>query len=509
MTLSLLIIAASGLIEFYSPPGIYAGCGYTIAIMLTLYSESKRTTILTATGAVGVILLSVFFLHRQEDFYIANINHVFSLTGVIIAMFIVRYVKEIQEKAEKDNKQMVSLFNNSTEGIILTKSTGIIVMANPHANNLFGYTEDELLGQKMEILIPENVRSQHVSYRNKFNQKPVNRPMGAGRDLYAKRKDGSVFPVEISLSHFRLGKEAYVVAFIIDITIRKESEAVLLQQRQKLEAVSKEVRKLNLDLEQKVEDRTMMLRETLVQLEKSKEELATALEKEKELSDLKSRFVSTVSHEFRTPLSTILSSAALVGRYSLTEDQNKRERHVDRIKENVKHMNAMLEDLLSLGKLEEGLEEAKCEVFSLHNFMSEFIDEMTESDLKNQEIVYEEIGEEMIHTDKRLLRNILTNLLSNAMKFSPENSVIVIRVENKNENATISVKDSGIGISKSDQQNLFERFFRARNAANIQGTGLGLHIISKYIELLGGKITLQSEIGKGSIFTISIPNINE
>lgn len=506
MTLSLLTIAASGIIEVFSPPGIYAGCGYTIAIMLTLYSKSKRTTILTAVGAAAVILISAFFLHPREDVYIASINHVFSLTGVVIAMFIVMYVKEIQEKAEHDNKQMVSLFNNATEGIILTNHSGTIVMGNPHANSLFGYSADELIGQKMEILLPESVRSLHVKERNKFNEAPVNRPMGAGRDLYAKRKDGSVFPVEISLSHFRIGKETYVVAFIIDITIRKESEKILLQQQEKLEAVSREVRKLNMDLEQKVEDRTMMLRETLVQLEKSKEELAIALEKEKELSDLKSRFVSTVSHEFRTPLSTILSSAALLGKYTTTEDQPKRERHVGRIKENVKHMNAMLEDLLSLGKLEEGIEEVSCEVFSLHKFMLEFIDEMTESDLNNQEIVYEEIGEEMVNTDKRLLRNILTNLVSNAMKFSPENSVIYIHVESKNAKVTISVKDSGIGISESDRQNLFERFFRARNAANIPGTGLGLHIISKYLELLGGTITLQSEIGKGSVFTISIPN---
>jgi len=401
---------------------------------------------------------------------------------------------------------MASLFAYATEGIILANRKGEIILVNPFGEKMFGYTKEELVGQRIEILIPKELKQKHVVHREHFHQNPVSRSMGAGRDLFAQRKDGTTFPVEISLSHYKASDEEFVIAFIIDITIRKENEKVLREQKDELERVSKEIKQLNIDLERKVEDRTMMLRETLAQLERSKDELAESLEKEKELSDLKTRFVSTVSHEFRTPLSTVLSSAALLSKYVTSEDQAKRDRHIVRIKESVKHLSGMLEDLLSLGKLEEGLIEAKPEPFACEEFMNEFINEMQEIAKPGQKIKFSHSGSNQIVSDKRLLKNILNNLVSNAIKFSPEDAVIEIFCSNENNVITLSVADKGIGISEEDKQHLFERFFRARNAFNIEGTGLGLHIVSKYIELLQGTIDMQSEIGKGSKFTISIPS---
>jgi len=401
---------------------------------------------------------------------------------------------------------MASLFANATEGIVLANRAGEIVLVNPCAEKMFGFTKEEMIGQKIEILLPDAVRMKHVEHRESFHKNPVNRSMGAGRDLFAKRKDGSVFPVEISLSHYNLEGQVYVIAFVIDITIRKHNEDIQRMQREELQRVSNEIKKLNAELEQKVQDRTMMLRETLAQLETSKEELEQALEREKELSDLKSRFVSTVSHEFRTPLAAVLSSASLIGKYVKEEEQEKREKHIGRIKESIKHLNDMLEDLLSLGKLEEGLVEAKLQSFNCIEFMGDFIAEMKAIAKSGQQITFVHSGGNDVVSDRRLLRNILLNLVSNAIKFSPENSLIEISCVNKNEELAVSVKDSGIGISEEDKQHLFERFFRARNAQNIQGTGLGLHIVSKYLELLNGKINLQSEVDKGTTFTITIPN---
>jgi len=401
---------------------------------------------------------------------------------------------------------MASLFANATEGIVLANRAGQIVLVNPFAEKMFGFTKQEMIGQQIEILLPNDIREKHVHHREGFHANPVNRNMGVGRDLFAKRKDGSVFPVEVSLSHYMLNDEAFVIAFVIDITVRKEHEEIQRQQKAELERVTSEIKKLNSELEQKVADRTMMLRETLAQLETSKDELEHALEKEKELSDLKSRFVSTVSHEFRTPLAAVLSSASLLGKYTKEEDQEKREKHVARIKEGVKHLNMMLEDLLSLGKLEEGLVEAKKDTVPCKAFMDDFISDMKEILKHGQQIKFVHEGSDEVFTDKRLLKNILLNLVSNAIKFSPEDSTIEVGCSNKKEQMVLTVKDNGIGISAEDQQHLFERFFRARNAANIQGTGLGLHIVSKYIELLNGKIELQSEENKGTIFTISIPN---
>ncbi|MFN8321700.1 MAG: PAS domain-containing sensor histidine kinase [Chitinophagales bacterium] len=503
--LSGFIILLSAIIESYSPAGVYLGCGYIIAVMLTLYAPSKLNSIVASVASSIVILFSVFYLHEDESFMIVTVNHLCSLIGVIMAMFFVLFVKKIQSRADDINKQLSSLFANATEGILLTNRNGKIVLVNPCAEKMFGYDQDELLDKKIEILIPDSFKHSHVTHREGFHEKPVNRSMGAGRDLFAKRKDGNSFPVEISLSHFNSGRESYAIAFIIDITIRKNSEVILLQQKQELERISNEVKQLNMGLERKVEDRTMMLRETLAQLEQSKEELELSLEKEKELNDLKTRFVSTVSHEFRTPLSTVLSSAALISRYTSSEDQDKRDRHIARIKDSVKHLNDMLEDLLSLSKLEEGLIGAKPEPFNLTVFLHDFVNEMQEICGKGQQILLSITDEGEAVTDKRLLKNILLNLTSNAIKFSPENSAIEISAIHTSEQLSVSVKDSGIGISKEDQQHLFQRFFRARNAANIQGTGLGLHIVSRYLELLKGNISLQSELGGGTTFTVSIP----
>ena len=405
-----------------------------------------------------------------------------------------------------NNVMMASLFENATEGIVLANRGGQIVLVNPCAEKMFGFTKDEMVGQPIEILLPQDIREEHVHHRHSFHANPINRNMGAGRDLHAKRKNGSVFPVEVSLSHYILNDETFVIAFVIDITVRKQHEEIQRQQQADLERVTSEIKKLNSELEQKVQDRTIMLRETLAQLENSKDDLERALEREKELSDLKSRFVSTVSHEFRTPLAAVLSSAALLGKYTKTEEQEKRDKHVARIKEGVQHLNSMLEDLLSLGKLEEGLVEAKKDVVQCREFMEDFMSDVKEILKPGQQLEFAHTGIDDFYTDKRLMKNIMLNLISNAIKFSPDDGVIEISCTNTTGQVVLSVKDSGIGISKEDQEHLFERFFRARNASNIQGTGLGLHIVSKYIELLNGKIELQSEENNGTIFTITIPN---
>lgn len=508
LLLSVIFMLVSVFSEWLGATGVYMGIGYVLAIVLTVFIEDKLTTILTAVGSCLLLMLSVFYFHPNEDFLIVTINHSWSIIGVLVTMFIILQIKNLLWRDEENRKQIEALFKHATEGIILTNRAGEIVLVNPQALNLFGYTDTELVGQKIEVLIPGNTVDKHHKYREKFHENPSNRTMGSGRDLYAKRKDGTIFPVEVSLSHYKLGRESFVIAFVIDITLRKENEKTLQNQKKELEEYSVQIKQLNTNLEQKVSDRTMMLRETLAQLEKSREELFASLTKEKELGDLKSRFVSTVSHEFRTPLSTILSSASLIGKYQAPEQQQNRERHINRIKESVQFMNSMLEDLLSLGKLEEGLVETKKDLFNITEFLSDFVNEMNELCKDGKHIQYQHAGESDVYTDKRLLKLVLLNLVSNAIKFSPD--ALVVDVNSKVENGllSIAVKDYGIGISEEDQQHLFERFFRARNAINIQGTGLGLHIIGKYLELMQGKISLQSKMGEGSTFTVSIPVSN-
>lgn len=211
------------------------------------------------------------------------------------------------------------------------------------------------------------------------------------------------------------------------------------------------------------------------------------------------------SHEFRTPLSAVLSSASLIGKYTTTEQQPNRDKHINRIKESVKHLNDLLEDFLSLGKLDEGKVGAAYSEVDLEETIKDTLDDLRGLVKEGQDLNYDHVGENVIESDKKLLKNILINLVSNAIKFSDPHKEIRIASKVTDHHATISVTDQGIGISEEDQGHLFTSFFRGKNALNIQGTGLGLHIVHRYVELLNGTVNLQSELGKGTTITFTIP----
>jgi signal transduction histidine kinase len=357
----------------------------------------------------------------------------------------------------------------------------------------------------IEILIPDEVKSKHQHHRESFYKHPSNRVMGQGRDLFGRKKNGTNIPVEVSLSHYHREEGLFVIAFIVDITLRKESEQNMIRQQRELERITNEIKTLNAELEAKVEERTLILREALQRLEESQRELSEMLQKEKELSEIKSRFVSMASHEFRTPLSTVLSSASLLSKYTSTEDQDKRTRHIDKIKGAVKHLNDILEDFLSLGKLDEGKVQSHSSEFNLDEFLHDLVDETNGLLKKDQQIDFTYAGPKEVCSDKKLLKNILINLITNAIKFSPDDGMITVRANVNGDSGVISVKDNGIGIPKDDLEHIFSSFFRAANATNIQGTGLGLHIVKRFTELMGGAVNIDSELDRGTTVTITIP----
>ncbi len=408
-----------------------------------------------------------------------------------------------------DPGHLTSLFENATEGIVLTDHLGNIVLVNPAAQRMFGYKENELIQHPIEVLIPQRYQSHHSELREGFYQNPQNREMGHGRDLYGKKKDGSDMPVEVSLSHYKKDEELFVIAFIIDITERKKIENNIQVQKKELEQMAIDMRKLNAQLEVKVEERTLILKEALKKLEESQEELSEALSKEKQLNEIKSRFVSMASHEFRTPLSTILSSATLTSKYVRTEDKDKRERHLKKIRDSVSHLNNLLEDFLSLGKLEEGKVSVNISSFAVKEFIDDIIEEMKVIQKKGQQIICQYEGEESFTTDKRLLKNILINLFSNALKFSDEDRSVWINIDNKNDLLHVLIRDEGMGIPGEDLDHLFTTFFRGKNATNIEGTGLGLPIVKRYIDLLNGTVSLNSELEKGTTVDFTLPKLDQ
>lgn len=229
-----------------------------------------------------------------------------------------------------------------------------------------------------------------------------------------------------------------------------------------------------------------------------------ALKKEKELGELKSRFVSMASHEFRTPLSTVLSSASLIEKYEQLGNHEKVEKHLNKIKTSVKNLTGILNDILSLSRLEEGRVEINPSYFNLKTLVEDIIEDLSGLVKENQTIKFKFTGEEMFCNDEKIIRLIIINLLSNAVKYSSK-EVLIELSSDSNKGITTSIIDYGIGIPVKDQEQLFDRFFRAQNVTNIQGTGLGLNIVKNYLDVLNGSIDLKSEENKGTTVNFSIP----
>lgn len=431
----------------------------------------------------GLLQMSSF-VHDFKTFYFVRITDITA--------------QKINEQAIKDEEnRFEALFMHSAIGIIMVNKESKIILSNRYADALFGYESGELTGQQLDILIPRNVSASHQKTFENFTHKPQARAMGIGLDLNGRRKDETLFPIEISLSHFKSDGTPYYISFINDISLKKKTEIDLISKKNEIE-------KLNESLEREVISRTNALVETLKRLEVKKLELEFALNKEKELGELKSRFVAMASHEFRTPLTAIQSAASLIEKYQSAEDQDKRERHTHRIKNAVGNLTDILEEFLSVGKLEEGKVELKNTLFDIKELVQDCLTDLTSIMKKGQTVNFENNGATEICLDKSLLRKIISNLTSNAFKFSPENSEINIATEITKTSFLLSVTDTGIGIAEEDQKHLFDRFFRGKNVTNIQGTGLGLHIVARYAELLGGKVSVKSKLNEGTTFLVKI-----
>lgn len=415
---------------------------------------------------------------------------------------------QMNQSSPLSNDAFREIFQSMSEGIVMVDEAGVIVVANPNAELIFGYEKNELNGMRLENLLPERYRTRHVSLRKGFNAHPEPRRMGVGRDLSALKKNGDEFPVEISLSYTSVNSRLVVMAFISDISERKKSEEALKRSEEQLIVYAAE-------LEKKVQSRTEALHKTIRELEKevierkrAEDETRKALEKEREFNDLKTKFVSIASHEFRTPLSTILSSISLVDQYKKRGDLEKIDKHTTRVRSSVEHLTAILNDFLSLGKLEEGKIEAVQEPVNLPILFGDIIEEIKASLKEGQQIQLELNSEfENVQSDSRILRNILFNLLSNASKYSDVGKNIDLYVSTAGNRLTIRIRDYGIGIPEEDHKHMFERFFRAGNVSNIQGTGLGLNIVKRYVELLNGTITFESRYMEGTTFIVSVPII--
>lgn len=412
-------------------------------------------------------------------------------------------------------QRLKAIIDTAIDGIITINNRGIIETVNPSAARLFDYDQKEIIGNNIKMLMPEPYHSEHDGYISRYNTTKKPRIIGIGREVIGRKKDGSHFPFRLAVSEVILNDRVIFTGIIHDLTNVKEAEEKIIVLNKQLE---KKVAERTLELEKTVN--TLLSTNTKMQkeikdrmtaeekLKLNEAELRMALTKEKELSELKSRFVSMASHEFRTPLTSILSSAAIIGRYDKEEQQVNREKHIKRIKSSVANLTGILNDFLSLSKLEEGRVEINYSEVNLHELCSEVIED-TKGLLKSEQTIIHEVKGEgaIVLVDERILRNILFNLVSNALKYSDKDIHCIITFEDAY--FKFEIKDQGIGIPKEDQKYLFSRFFRAGNVTNIQGTGLGLNIVKQYIDLLKGEISFVSEHEVGTTFIVKIPYVEK
>lgn len=408
-------------------------------------------------------------------------------------------------------KRLRAIIDNATDGIATINDRGIIESVNSACLELFGYSSEELIGQNISILMPQEHAHRHDGYIQSYLTSGHAKVIGIGRELMGKRKDGSLLPIRLGVSEVKINDKSIFTGIIQDLTeikeaqhkiekLNQELENKVSQRTQELENVVNQLLSTNKTLNVKIEEEQKI--KSLLQNREL--ELAQALNKEKVLNDMKSRFVSLASHEFRTPLTAIKSSASIIEKYIHEEDQEKRAKHLGKIKRSVVELTGILNDFLSLNKLDEGKVSINKDSINIDTILLTIQEDLSNILKKNQKFIYHKYGDiRNVYTDSKYLNIILKNLIGNAIKYSEK--PIEIRVFYKTHSVTIEIEDRGIGISKADQQHLFQRFFRAQNAVNIQGTGIGLNIVKEYVDLLNFSIDYKSELNEGTTFSVTIP----
>jgi PAS domain S-box-containing protein len=384
---------------------------------------------------------------------------------------------------------LYAIIENAIDGIITIDQRGLLETINPAACALFGYSAEEVIGRNISMLMPQPDKSQHDEYLARYQRTASPRVIGKGRDVQGLKKDGTLFPFRLAVSEVNYSGRIIYTGFIHDLSREKDAEAQILHYASQLEKL--------------VEDRTNSLQKSVTELQIAKETVSKSLEKEKELNQLKSRFVSMASHEFRTPLGSIQLSASLIDKYKLQDDGANISKHVSKIKNSVGNLTTILDDFLSLERLEAGKVETAYTEFDIVKLSEEITEEMQMMAKKDQNIIYQHTGlHSTVLLDPNLLRNCIINLISNAIKYSGENTFIEFNTELSDKECIVTVSDNGIGIPETDHKHLFEPFFRANNTGNIPGTGLGLNIILRYVNLMGGKVNFTSLPKQKTIFSL-------
>jgi PAS domain S-box-containing protein len=379
------------------------------------------------------------------------------------------------EEATRLEQRFRQLLEAAPDAIVEVAADGKIVLINRVAEEMFGYVRDELLGQSVDVLVPDAIRRMHYRHRDGYLEQPRTRPMGTGLDLHARRRDGTLFPVEISLSPIQTEGGMHVTAVIRDVTERKRAD--------------KEVRRLQQQYTGELEARN----------------------REAERANrLKSEFLASMSHELRTPLHTIIGFSELLQEGHDGDLNERQSRFVGHIRRDSEHLLELINDVLDLSKIEAGHLVLKKEVYPLARSVGEALDAIRPGAVAKG-IRVEEPGERdaMVDADPLRVKEMLYNLLSNAVKFTPEGGKVWVEIQEDAGFARVTVGDTGVGIPHEEQENIFDKFYQVGNTTRgvREGTGLGLSITKELVQMHGGWIEVDSRPGEGSRFTFTLPTV--
>jgi len=400
-------------------------------------------------------------------------------------------------------------FDSLVEGICIANQEGRIVMINSAIEEIFGYKKSELVGQKIDILIPKSLRKAHFEHFNTYIKFPKKYKKGKGREFFGIHKNGSVLDLEIGLNYFIHEGIFFAKAVISDIRTRKQDEFRIKEKNKNLE---REVKKQTVQLQRAVTDLekfNLKLKEEIKERILAEKSAKKAFQKEKELNSMQTKFMSLASHEFKTPLSGILTSASLIDKYNEINSKEKIHAHTHTIKSLVNQLNSILDDFLFLEKTESDNYFFQLSRFKICELLNRLIEDANIILKEGQRIELETCHESIeLMQDRKIIDIIIRNVLYNAIKYSEKNSTIKIRME-KRENLKIAIIDQGIGIPRDAQEFVFDRFYRAKNVLHIKGTGIGLNIVKKHMEKLNGSVEVKSEEHKGTTVTINLPLVHK
>ena len=405
-----------------------------------------------------------------------------------------------------DNEAFYKIcFDSLIEGLCIANDAGEIVMNNSACEEIFGYEPGELTGKSIDILIPEPHRNVHHYHFESYFLHPRKFKKGKGREFLGRHKNGEILDLEIGLNFFEYGGKRYAKALISEISTRKKKVSEIKESNRRLESEVDRRTQLLTQAVSDLEKANFLLKEEVEERIRAEENAKRAFEKEKELSQMQAKFLSMVSHEFKTPLSGILTSASLVEKYNEKSPNERISNHVATIKNLVLQLNDILDDFLFLENSESGRYQFSSSSFMICDLIRKIVSDAAALMKPGQKFDIIACKKPVpVVQDRKVVDIILRNIIYNSIKYSPANSTIHIKVR-INDGVHIEIRDEGIGIPEEAKEHIFDRFYRAKNVLHIQGTGIGLNIVRRHLRSMNGSIEVRSQENEGTTVCLSLP----